>query len=170
MTLEPVVNDFPWPKFLLQVQHESKIAGITEVGEFWAMLDERKLSSAGYSDAADGQCNLIRNRLCDMQRKISTAGGSKHTVTDLASAIAKIFDMSIFTAVLKNSPLAKQCRSIIMMSSFVESTMDKQLQFVAEDLEQIESFIKDGTSVVTICCRGFWIQRFSIPQQYFCSH
>ena len=71
MTLEPVVDDFPWPKFLLQVQHESKIAGITEVGEFWAMLDERKLSSAGYSDAADGQCNLIRNRLCDMQRKIS---------------------------------------------------------------------------------------------------
>ena len=147
MTLEPVVDDFPWPKFLLQVQHESKIAGITEVGEFWAMLDERKLYSAGYSDAGDGQCNLIRNRLCDMQRKISTAGGSKHTVTDLASAIAKIFDMSIFTAVLKNSPLAKQCRSIIMMSSFVESTMDKQLEFVAEDLEQIQIFINDGTSI-----------------------
>ena len=149
MTLEPVVDDFPWPKFLLQVQHESKIAGITEVGEFWAMLDERKLSSAGYIDAADGQCNLIRNRLCDMQRKISAAGVSKHAVTDLAKAIAKIFDMSIFTAVLKNSLLAKQCRSIIMMSSFVESTMDKQLQFVAEDLEQIESFIKDDTSVFT---------------------
>ena len=125
MTPEPVVTDFPWPKFLLQVQHESKIAGITEVGEFWAMLDERKLSSAGYSDAADGQCNLIRNRLCDMQRKISTAGGSKHTVTDLASVIAKIFDMSIFTAVLKDTRLAKQCRSIIMMSSFVESRVDK---------------------------------------------
>ena len=36
MTLEPVVDDFPWPKFLLQIQHESKIAGITEVGEFGA--------------------------------------------------------------------------------------------------------------------------------------
>ena len=70
MTLEPVVDDFPWPKFLLQVQHESKIAGITEVGEFWAMLDERKLSSAGYRDAADGPCILIRSRLCDTQRKL----------------------------------------------------------------------------------------------------
>ena len=36
MTLEPVVDDFPWPKFLLQIQHESKIAGIAEVGEFCA--------------------------------------------------------------------------------------------------------------------------------------